>query len=131
MQYVPVAVSTEIVSFVESADPIDMERKVAEAIRAAIPDFSGIGITSCYLAGGGSGAMFVCRLGFAPVGFGAIGGPILFYEAASELELPKARAAAISRLDPMLAASIEDERFAGGSLGTKFMGAIVIRLGLG
>jgi hypothetical protein len=124
MQYVSVDVTVETEQFIRASDGLAMQRQLDVALGPASDEDSGI--TSAELACGGDGHSFILRIGRVeaePTGsLSAV--KMAVYVASDDRELPKARAAAVVRLNEPLAV-IRDELFAGGQKGHPFMGIIV------
>lgn len=125
MQYVAASLASEVVSFEQSADAVDMlariTRRIAQQVLAGLPC-----LASCELGGAGDGHTFVARLGFMPADtVGAlIDVSVRTYLAADAENLAIARAAALASIGPP-SASKADELIAGSSKGTRFMGLVL------
>ena len=118
--------------FIESADPVDMQTRVAAELATRLN--VNWTLTHVDLAGGGDGHTFVCTLGFATAEVGSGGAPPantnMFFDLASEAS---ALAVARSTVDPPIAVlfsaptsadrvDVVQTLMAGAAKGTRFMG---------
>jgi hypothetical protein len=121
--------------FIESADPVDMQQRVAVAL-AAHPNVDWA-LTHVDLAGGGDGHTFVCTLGFATAEIGSGGAPpentnLFFYMASEASALAVARTTVNPQIAALFSAPISADRvdvdqtlMAGAAKGTRFMGCVL------
>lgn len=121
--------SLAIHSYVQSAEPRDLARRITAAFVAlnALP--GNVLITSVNLAGAGDGHTFVVEIVAAEavnvIGVGLDPGAIeaFCYMAADAFELALARSRVLDTTDP-----IGDEQIAGAAQGTRFMGLVLTGL---
>jgi len=120
--------------FIESADPADMQARVAAALAAR----SGSQWALAYvdLAGGGDGHTFVCTLGFAGALIGDGTNPettrAYFFLASEPSALAQARSSVDAQIATLFSAPISASSVAliqtlsaGAAKGTRFMGCTV------
>jgi len=138
-------------SFIESADPVDMETKVAALIASyaarntEAPQTNAWVMTHLHLAGGGDGHTFVLATEWAnpseatnPVsatGISPTAVALFFFMAATQASLPQYRTLAQERLStlfdaPVSALTVTERQtiWSGASQGTPFMGAVVAQM---
>jgi len=124
------------VTYVQSADPVDLQLRTQKAIEAIakLPDDQRI--SNITLAGGGDGHTFVALIDFAPeADFESGDAPlnpantkVIAYMASNQAALPAARERAL-KATPDAGMAVFNELLEGASQGTRFMGMIICAVG--
>ena len=124
------------VTYVQSADPADLQLRTQKAIDAIakLPDDQRI--SNITLAGGGDGHTFVALIDFAPkADFESGDAPlnpantkVIAYMASNQAALPGARERAL-KATPDAGMAVFNELLEGASQGTRFMGMIICAVG--
>lgn len=133
MRYGKLLAGSGVVGFVDSAEPLDLEAKVADLIAQASLGLTTPRLFELNIAGSGDGHRFTVAVGVAAAaalqGGLALSAPVRFYLAGDAQNLSLARTAAIARAGspPDLA----DEQLAGASKGLRVMGALLYGTWLG
>jgi hypothetical protein len=120
-----------ISAIAQSADPVDLQRRVNAALAKLATDLPGSILATLTLAGAGDGHTFLVKIEATtsgpPIGIviPTVAARVFCYQAADALELQKAQAFAQAAALAAGLLFINDEQISGASQGTRFMGMIV------